>query len=53
MNSEQLWNTTMDPAKRMMFQITVDEVEEADRLFRVLMGEDVSLRKHFIMTHAK
>ena len=53
MNAEQLWDTTMDPAKRMMFQITIDEAEEADRLFRVLMGEDVSLRKHFIMTHAK
>ncbi len=53
MNAEQLWDTTMDPATRMMFQITIDEAEEADRLFRVLMGEDVSLRKHFIMTHAK
>jgi DNA gyrase subunit B len=53
MNAEQLRETTMDPAKRKMFQITVDEAEEADRLFRVLMGEDVSLRKQFILTHAK
>lgn len=53
MNAEQLWDTTMDPEKRRLYQITVDEAEEADRLFRVLMGEDVSLRKHFILTHAK
>lgn len=53
MNAEQLWDTTMDPSRRMMFQVTIDEAEEADRLFRVLMWEDVSLRKHFIMTHAK
>ncbi len=53
MNAEQLWETTMDPAGRRLYQITVDEAEEADRLFRVLMGEDVSLRKHFILTHAK
>jgi DNA gyrase subunit B len=53
MNAEQLRETTMDPARRKMFQITVDEAEEADRLFRVLMGEDVSLRKQFILTHAK
>ena len=53
MNAEQLGDTTMNPATRMMFQITVDEADEADKLFRILMGEDVSQRKHFIMTHAK
>jgi DNA gyrase subunit B len=53
MNAEQLRDTTMDPSTRMMFKISIDEAEEADRLFRVLMGEDVSLRKHFILTHAK
>ena len=53
MNAEQLRDTTMNPATRMMFQINIDEAEEADRLFRVLMWEDVSLRKHFILTHAK
>ena len=53
MNAEQLRDTTMNPDTRKMFQISIDEAEEADRLFRVLMGEDVSLRKHFIMTHAK
>ncbi len=53
MNAEQLRDTTMNPDTRLMFQISIDEAEEADRLFRVLMWEDVSLRKHFIMTHAK
>lgn len=53
MNAEQLGETTMNPATRMMFQITVQEAEEADRLFRILMGEDVNQRRQFIMTHAK
>ncbi len=53
MNAEQLWDTTMDPAKRRMLQVTVDDAEEADKLFRILMGEDVLSRKHFILTHAK
>ena len=53
MNAEQLWDTTMDPAKRRMLQVTVDDAEEADKLFRILMGEDVMSRKHFILTHAK
>jgi DNA gyrase subunit B len=53
MNAEQLRDTTMDPTKRKLFQVNIEDAEEADRLFRVLMGEDVSLRKHFILTHAK
>jgi DNA gyrase subunit B len=53
MNAEQLWDTTMNPETRKLFLITIDEAEEADRMFRVLMGEDVSLRKQFILTHAK
>lgn len=53
MNAEQLWETTMNPATRTMFQITVNEAEEADKLFRTLMGEDVGQRRQFIMTHAK
>ena len=53
MNPEQLWETTMDPNGRMLNKIEVDDAEEADRLFRILMGEDVSSRKHFIMTHAQ
>ena len=53
MNAEQLWETTMDPSTRQLNQITVDDAEEADRLFRILMGEDVQSRKHFILTNAK
>ncbi|HKL44533.1 MAG TPA: DNA gyrase subunit B [Candidatus Absconditabacterales bacterium] len=53
MNAEQLWDTTMDPNNRILNQITVEDAEEADRLFRILMGEDVQARKHFILTHAK
>jgi DNA gyrase subunit B len=53
MNPEQLWETTMDPTRRKLFKVTVGDAEEADRLFRILMGEDVPSRKHFIMTHAK
>jgi len=53
MNPEQLRETTMNPEHRKLNQITVDDAEEADRLFRILMGEDVQSRKHFILTHAK
>lgn len=53
MNAEQLWSTTMDPANRKLNQITVTDLEESDRLFRILMGEDVQARKHFILTNAK
>jgi DNA gyrase subunit B len=53
MNPEQLWETTMDPATRIMKRVTVEDAEKADEVFDVLMGEDVSSRKHFIQTHAK
>jgi len=53
MNPDQLWETTMDPMTRKLLKISIEEAEEADRLFRILMGEDVSLRKHFILTNAK
>ena len=52
MNPEQLWETTMDPARRKLKQITVEEAAEADRLFDILMGEDVAPRKKFILTYA-
>jgi len=53
MNAEQLWTTTMDPNNRRLNQVSIEDAEEADRLFRILMGEDVQSRKHFILTHAK
>ena len=53
MNPEQLWETTMDPARRILKQVTVEETEGADEIFDMLMGDDVAPRKHFIQTHAK
>jgi len=53
MNAEQLWETTMNPETRMLRQVTIDSGAEADRIFSMLMGDDVSLRREFIETHAK
>jgi len=53
MNPEELWETTMDPERRILKQVTAHDAEEADRTFDTLMGTDVSARKHFIQTHAK
>jgi DNA gyrase subunit B len=53
MNPEQLWETTMNPAGRVIKQVTVEDAEQADRVFDVLMGSDVLPRKKFIQTHAK
>ncbi|MBI4653098.1 DNA topoisomerase (ATP-hydrolyzing) subunit B [Candidatus Kuenenbacteria bacterium] len=53
MNPEQLWETTMDPKRRVIKQITIEDVEAADEIFDILMGSDVLPRKHFIQTHAK
>ncbi|MFH1253114.1 MAG: DNA topoisomerase (ATP-hydrolyzing) subunit B [Candidatus Uhrbacteria bacterium] len=53
MNPEQLWETTMNPATRVMKQIKIEDAEQADEMFDVLMGSDVAPRKRFIQTHAK
>jgi len=53
MNAEQLWDTTMNPEKRTLRQITIDSAAEADRIFSMLMGDDVPPRREFIEKHAK
>ena len=53
MNPSQLWETTMDPKTRTLKKINVENAEEADRLFTILMGEEVPPRKKYIQTHAK
>jgi len=53
MNPEQLWETTMNPKNRVLLRVTVEDAKEADRIFDVLMGEEVSPRKKFIQTYAK
>lgn len=53
MNADQLWDTTMNPATRKLLKVEVEDAEEADKLFRILMGSDVQSRKHFILTNAK
>jgi len=53
MNAEQLWETTMDPDRRTLKQVTIDSAAEADNIFSVLMGDEVPPRREFIVTHAK
>ena len=53
MNSEQLWETTMNPATRTLKLVTIDSAVEADRVFSMLMGDEVPPRREFIETHAK
>ena len=53
MNPGQLWETTLDPANRVMKQVTIGDAAEADKIFDILMGAEVAPRKHFIHTQAK
>ena len=53
MNAEQLWETTMNPATRTLKQVTLESSAEADRVFSMLMGDEVPPRREFIETHAK
>ncbi len=53
MNADQLWETTMDPSRRTLKQVTIESAAEADRIFSMLMGDDVAPRREFIESHAK
>ncbi len=53
MNAEELWQTTMNPETRVLKQVMVEDAVEADKMFDILMGEEVAPRKRFIQTHSK
>ncbi len=53
MNPEELWETTMDPERRILKRVTIEDVQEADQIFDTLMGTDVASRKSFIQSNAK
>jgi DNA gyrase subunit B len=52
MDGEELWETTLDPAKRTLLQVQLDDAFKADEMFRTLMGEKVEPRREFIQKHA-
>ena len=53
MNASQLWETTMNPASRTLKRVTIESAAESDRIFSMLMGDEVAPRREFIESHAK
>jgi DNA gyrase subunit B len=53
MNPSELWETTMNPERRVLKRVNVEDAEAADRIFDILMGTDVAARKSFIQSNAK
>jgi len=53
MNASQLWDTTMNPETRTLKQVSIESAAEADRIFSMLMGDEVAPRREFIESHAK
>ena len=53
MDPEQLWETTMDPERRTLAQVTISDLERADQIFKILMGDEVPPRRKFIQSRAE